>query len=219
MEEAGEFDHINIYEVYFQVEMTAEASLIQKKYRKLSLTCHPDLFPNDEAKAEQFMKLKRACELLTDPARRKTYDAKQKAKQMQQKRKAESSEESKKYRDKLEERINDQKRQKKNEEDMKLRNSEEVVSARDSAMRKLNEMNQNKNSKKITPTQPATKSNSRPIIIDDDNGKKTNSNLNNNDFSNNNIHQPVQHSKDSYTTMMQSHSDFEAQILAQMLGK
>jgi curved DNA-binding protein CbpA len=214
MDEAGEFDHINVYEEYFQVEMNAEASLIQKKFRKLSLTCHPDLFPNDDAKAELFMKLKRACDLLTDPARRKTYDSKQRAKQMQQKRKAESSEESKKYRDKLDERINDLKRQKKNEEDMKMRNSEDVVSARESAMRKINEMSQNKNNnKKATPSQAVPKS-TKPIVIDDDDEKKSNTYQHNN-----NVHQPAQHSKDSYATMMQSHSDFEAQILAQMLGK
>jgi curved DNA-binding protein CbpA len=218
MAEEGEFDHINIYEELFQVEMTAEASIIQKKYRKLSLTCHPDLFPDDEAKVEKFMKLKRACDLLVDPARRKNYDAKLKAKQTQQKRKAESTEESKKFRDKLDERVNEFKKQKKDEEDMKLRKSEDVVSAREEAMRKINEMSQYRNKPK-TPqpvpqsniNKPAQFSNNKPIIIDDD---TNNSNTHQHSFT----HVPVQHSKDSYASMMQSHNDFEAQILAQMLG-
>jgi len=220
MELEGEFDHINIYEEYFKVDMTVEASVVQKKFRKLSLTCHPDLYPNDEAKAELFMKLRRACDLITDPARRKNYDAKQKAKQMQQKRKADASEETKKFRDKLDERINDQKRQKKNEDDAKLRKSEEVVSARDQAMRRINEMQSNKQNKKpVIPTvvsQPVHKS--RPIIINDDDNTDSHSNTHSNSHQIPHV-QPQQHSKDTYASMMQSHNDFEAQILAQMLGK
>jgi len=218
--EEGEFDHINIYQEYFQVDMTVESTVIQKKFRKLSLTCHPDLFPNDEAKAELFMKLRRACDMLTDPAKRKNYDAKQKARQMQQKRKAEATEETKKFRDKLDEKINEQKRQKKNEDDMKIRKSEEVVSAREEAMRRINEMQSTKQNKKpvipkVSQTVPISKS--KPIIIDDD---YPNSNSNNNNSNNHNLpHIQPHHSKDSYASMVQSHNDFEAQILAQMLGK
>jgi curved DNA-binding protein CbpA len=211
MAEEGEFDHINIYEEFFQVEMTAEANIIQKKYRKLSLTCHPDLFPNDEVKAELFMKLKRACDLLVDPAKRKNYDAKLKAKQTQQKRKAESTEESKRFRDKLDEKVNDLKRQKRDEEEMKLRKSEDVVSAREEAMRKINEMSQNKNKPVSKPVPQSNNnrphSNNNPIIIDDDTKSRSNTYI------------PVQHTKDSYASMMQSHNDFEAQILSQMLGQ
>lgn len=48
--EEGEFDNIDIYTELFQIEMTATTSEISKKYRKLSLKCHPDLFPDDAAK-------------------------------------------------------------------------------------------------------------------------------------------------------------------------
>jgi curved DNA-binding protein CbpA len=127
--EEGEFDSIDIYTELFQIEITASTSEIGKKFRKLSLKCHPDLFPDDRSKglflfffsafrflaflaffcapsishslAEQFMRLKRACDLLCDTNRRKAYDSKQKAKQMQLKRKAEATGESKKFRDSM----------------------------------------------------------------------------------------------------------------------
>jgi len=133
-----EFDNVNIYE-FFGVEITADTKLIEKKYRKASLTCHPDLFPNDDKKADQFMKLKRAKDLLCDPTKRKTYDAKQRVKQLHQKRKNDSSEKSKLYREKLEEKEREFKKQKIQEEDAKLKKNEDVVSAREMAMKKIAE--------------------------------------------------------------------------------
>jgi DnaJ-class molecular chaperone len=191
--EEEEFDGVDIY-AFFGVEITADVALINKKFRKVSLTCHPDHFPGDKEKAELFMKLKRAKDLLCDPARRKTYDAKQKAKKMQQKRKAESSEESKRYREKLDEREREYKRQKQEQDDARLRTVDDVVKAKENALKKLAELDE-KNKK---PPQ------AKVIVIEEDAVSEK--------------HHTI-HTKESYDELMQAHNDFEAQILAQMLGK
>lgn len=48
---------------------------IKSAYRKLAKTCHPDACPGDPHAAERFRELTEACETLTDPKRRKAYDA------------------------------------------------------------------------------------------------------------------------------------------------
>jgi len=191
-----EFDNVNIYE-FFGVEITADTKLIEKKYRKASLTCHPDLFPNDDKKADQFMKLKRAKDLLCDPTKRKTYDAKQRVKQLHQKRKNDSSEKSKLYREKLEEKEREFKKQKIQEEDAKLKKNEDVVSAREMAMKKIAEKKEK--NKTVLKT--------NVVIVD----KQT---QNEKEF----VRELKVHTMESYQDMVKTHNDLEAQILAQMMG-
>jgi len=59
MEEDGEFDNVDIYK-YFSVESNSELSVIKKNYRKATLKCHPDHFPNDEAKKTRVYEIKKS---------------------------------------------------------------------------------------------------------------------------------------------------------------
>jgi curved DNA-binding protein CbpA len=57
------------------VEPTATTAEIKKAYHKLSMTCHPDRHPNNEALAERFKEISVAQAILTDKGRRRKYDA------------------------------------------------------------------------------------------------------------------------------------------------
>ena len=48
--------------------------LIKTKFRRLSLNCHPDRFPNDNVKTDEFIRLKLASELLLDDKWRQRYN-------------------------------------------------------------------------------------------------------------------------------------------------
>ncbi|KAK3090945.1 hypothetical protein FSP39_015971 [Pinctada imbricata] len=48
---------------------------INTEYKARVLDCHPDKHPNDSNAAERFSKLQRAKETLSDPEKRKFYDA------------------------------------------------------------------------------------------------------------------------------------------------
>lgn len=57
----------------------ATTDTIKKQYKKLSLTLHPDKLAQrgEEVTIEQkqqFLKIKEACDVLSDPKRRKLYD-------------------------------------------------------------------------------------------------------------------------------------------------
>ena len=56
------------------VDRDATAEVIKKAYRRMALSCHPDLNKSPTATAE-FQYLSRCHELLSDPAKRKRYDA------------------------------------------------------------------------------------------------------------------------------------------------
>lgn len=49
---------------------------IRKAYRRLAMKLHPDKNPENIAAAQQFLKVKEAYDLLSDPVRRKEYDRK-----------------------------------------------------------------------------------------------------------------------------------------------
>jgi curved DNA-binding protein CbpA len=67
---------------YYEIlGITASASNeeIKKAYRKLAKAYHPDRNPNDKQAEENFKKLNEAHEVLSDPIKRREFDAKRKS--------------------------------------------------------------------------------------------------------------------------------------------
>ena len=63
------------YYAILGVPADATLTAIKKAYRKLARQHHPDTNPGDQDAAERFKAITEAYEVLTDPARRKAYDA------------------------------------------------------------------------------------------------------------------------------------------------
>ena len=66
------------YKDYYQtlgVKRDASAKEIKSAFRKLARKHHPDVNPGDKAAEEQFKGLNEAHEVLSDPEKRKKYDA------------------------------------------------------------------------------------------------------------------------------------------------
>ena len=63
------------YYTILGVPYDATTTVIKKAYRKLARQHHPDHHPDDPTAAERFGKITEAYEILTDPARRRAYDA------------------------------------------------------------------------------------------------------------------------------------------------
>ncbi len=57
------------------VDVIASAADIQKAYRKLAKTLHPDLNPGDKSAEDKFKDVSAAYALLNDPEKRKRFDA------------------------------------------------------------------------------------------------------------------------------------------------
>ncbi len=57
------------------IEKNATADDIKKAYRKLARKLHPDLNPNDTEAHKKFQQINEANEVLSDPEKRKKYDA------------------------------------------------------------------------------------------------------------------------------------------------
>ena len=67
-------DFVDYYKV-LGIEKTASAEEIKKAYRKLARKHHPDLNPNDQNAKRLFQQINEAHEVLSDPEKRKKYDA------------------------------------------------------------------------------------------------------------------------------------------------
>nr|MDQ6795246.1 DnaJ domain-containing protein [Chloroflexota bacterium] len=66
------------YKDYYQtlgVARTASQAEIRKAYRKLARQHHPDVKPGDKSAEERFKDLNEANTVLSDPDKRKKYDA------------------------------------------------------------------------------------------------------------------------------------------------
>lgn len=64
---------MDLYET-LGVGKDATDAQIKAAYRKASKQCHPDKYPNNEEKAQQFKNITLAFEILSDPAKRTRYD-------------------------------------------------------------------------------------------------------------------------------------------------
>ena|SRR2546426_2953617 len=62
------------YYTILGVDKHASQKEIQKAYRKLARTYHPDVNPGDKAAEEKFKEINEANEVLSDPEKRKKYD-------------------------------------------------------------------------------------------------------------------------------------------------
>ena len=56
------------------VSSNATADEIKAGYRRAVKTCHPDLHPDNEEKAQEFRNIQTAFDVLSDPEKRKLYD-------------------------------------------------------------------------------------------------------------------------------------------------
>ena len=67
---------------YYQVlgvAQDADAEAIKKSYRKLARKYHPDANPDDPAAEERFKEISEAYRVVSDPEKRKQYDAMRRA--------------------------------------------------------------------------------------------------------------------------------------------
>src|ERR1700748_3790318 len=67
-------DFIDYYKV-LGVNKNATADEIKSAYRKLARKHHPDLNPDDKEANKKFQQINEANEVLSDPEKRKKYDA------------------------------------------------------------------------------------------------------------------------------------------------
>ena len=67
-------DHIDYYKL-LEIPKSANAAEIKTAYRKLARKHHPDLNPNNKEAEKKFKEINEANEVLSDPEKRKKYDA------------------------------------------------------------------------------------------------------------------------------------------------
>ncbi len=63
------------YYKLLEIDKAASADQVKKAYRKLARKYHPDVNPNDEEAHKKFQQINEANEVLSDPEKRKKYDA------------------------------------------------------------------------------------------------------------------------------------------------
>lgn len=62
------------YYAVLGVAKTADSEEIRRAYRRASLACHPDRFPDDPDKAAEFRRVTEAYEVLSNPEKRRRHD-------------------------------------------------------------------------------------------------------------------------------------------------
>lgn len=67
-------DFIDYYQL-LGIDKSASQAEVKKAYRKMARKHHPDLHPNDAEAQKRFQQLNEANEVLSDPEKRKKYDA------------------------------------------------------------------------------------------------------------------------------------------------
>src|SRR6188472_1187305 len=67
-------EFIDYYKI-LAIDNNASAEDIKKAYQKLERKFHPDLNPNDTEAHKKFQQINEANEVLSDPEKRKKYDA------------------------------------------------------------------------------------------------------------------------------------------------
>lgn len=65
---------MNCYRI-LEVDPSCDFAALKKAYYRRAKQCHPDHFPNQPEKAEEFKRLVEAFDVLSDPARRAAHDA------------------------------------------------------------------------------------------------------------------------------------------------
>jgi curved DNA-binding protein CbpA len=63
------------YYALLEVDREADRMEIRLAFRRLTLTCHPDLHPGDDDLPHRFQQIVEAHDVLSDPDRRAQYDA------------------------------------------------------------------------------------------------------------------------------------------------
>lgn len=67
-------EFIDYYKI-LEIDKKASAEDIKKAYRKLARKLHPDINPNDKDAQKKFQQINEANQVLSDPEKRKKYDA------------------------------------------------------------------------------------------------------------------------------------------------
>ena len=67
-------NHDDNYYKILGCDRLSDVDQIMKEYRLRAIKCHPDKKPEDEQATQEFEKLQRAKEILTDTENRKQYD-------------------------------------------------------------------------------------------------------------------------------------------------
>ncbi|XP_071835263.1 dnaJ homolog subfamily C member 17-like [Apostichopus japonicus] len=131
----GEFDYYEILEVL----PSASDKEIKKAYRKKALKYHPDKNPDNPKAEEQWEKLSKALEVLTDASARAAYDKVQKAKKAAELRNRELDGKRKKFKQDLEAREAASRNIKESADDAVRRLEREIKRLREEGSRILEE--------------------------------------------------------------------------------
>lgn len=59
---------------YLEIDKSASKSEIKKAYHTKALTCHPDKYPNNQKKYQQFQNINKASNILRNTRTRRVYD-------------------------------------------------------------------------------------------------------------------------------------------------
>ncbi|CAF1059209.1 unnamed protein product [Adineta ricciae] len=94
---------MDLYQL-FDLPETCTDQELTTAFRKKALKCHPDKFPGDDEKKEQFLLIKRALELLADKQARLAYDASRRQQKVHQERLSNMDAKRKKFKEDLDRR-------------------------------------------------------------------------------------------------------------------